>query len=221
MAYNNSFNPVFCSSLILLKTLLLLLLLINPTSSSFVATLSKNDTDFIRTACESTEYPKTCYKSLSRHATAIQQNPAKLARKAMSISLYKTKRAATYISNITEEAGDEAAGPHGDGQALKVCMDLLDGAVNQLTSSVDLMQQYLEAVGVSGKEFVGLQVNTIMTLLHGALMNEDACMDGIFDEIGVHDDLPVNSDVIDCVFKVMEVTRNAVDLFDSFVQNTP
>ncbi|MBA0711449.1 hypothetical protein Golax_010633 [Gossypium laxum] len=73
-----------------------------PTLSSYVYDASAttttviNSTDFIRTSCYATLYPDICYTSLYGYANAIQQDPARLARAAISVSLSKARNMAVY-----------------------------------------------------------------------------------------------------------------------------
>lgn len=60
----------------------------------FLDTTAMNDTNYIRTSCQTTLYPELCYTSLSGYANAIQQDPARLARVAVGISLSKARKTA-------------------------------------------------------------------------------------------------------------------------------
>ncbi|PPD74218.1 hypothetical protein GOBAR_DD28855 [Gossypium barbadense] len=60
-------------------------------------------TDYIRTSCSATLYPDLCYTSLSGYSNPVQQDPARLARIAIGVSLSKARRMASYVSNLTRE----------------------------------------------------------------------------------------------------------------------
>lgn len=62
---------------------------------------TSNDTDFIRTSCQTTLYPQICFTSLAGYSSAIQQNPARLARVAIGVTLNKAKHMAKYVANIS------------------------------------------------------------------------------------------------------------------------
>lgn len=65
---------------------------------------TSKDTDFIRTSCRTTLYPRICYTSLSGYSSAVQQDPGRLARVAIGVTLSKANHLAKYVANISGKA---------------------------------------------------------------------------------------------------------------------
>ncbi|CAK9146596.1 unnamed protein product [Ilex paraguariensis] len=164
------------------------------------------DTNFIRTSCEITLYPDLCYTSLSGYANAVQQDPARLARIAISVSLSKAKHMAAYVSNLSRKA-DYGAPPRA-AAALHDCFTVFGDAVDQIRGSLKQMRR----LGGSG-DSLRFQMSNVQTWMSAALTNEDTCTDG-FEDVP---DGPLKSDVLDGVAKVEEVTSNALALVNSYV----
>ncbi|WOG89024.1 hypothetical protein DCAR_0208260 [Daucus carota subsp. sativus] len=166
-----------------------------------------NNSEFIRTNCQTTLYPELCYRSLSRHALKIQEDPALLARAAIGVSLNRAKRMANYVSNLTQEADTGANEPRAV-SALHDCFSVFGDAVEQIRDS---LRQMLVMNG-SG-ESLRFQMSNVQTYMSAALTNEDTCTDG-FEEVS---DGPMKKDVCDRTVKVTQVTSNALALVNSYV----
>ncbi|XP_059445858.1 21 kDa protein-like [Corylus avellana] len=173
---------------------------------------STNDIEFIRTSCGTTLYPDLCYTSLSRYANAIQQNPARLAKVAISVSLAKAQRMAAYVSNISSQA-DYGADPRAAG-ALHDCFTNFGDAVDEIRGSLKQMRQ----VGDTGAASFRFQMSNVQTWMSAALTDEDTCTDG-FEDVS---DGSVKTDVCDRVAKARKFTSNALALVNSYAaKGTP
>ncbi|TYH39491.1 hypothetical protein ES332_D12G182900v1 [Gossypium tomentosum] len=109
-------------------------------------------TDYIRTSCSATLYPDLCYTSLSGYANPVQQDPARLARIAIGVSLSKARRMASYVSNLTRETAYGA-----DPQASAALHDS------------------------PGSESFRFQMGNVQTWMSAALTDEETCTDGFED----------------------------------------
>lgn len=165
-----------------------------------------DDTDYIRSSCKTTLYPDTCYHSLNHYATAVQQDPGRLARVAIGVSLAKAKRMSAFVANLSREA-DYGAQPRAVA-ALHDCFSVMGDAVDQIRDSLRQMRR----LGGSS-ESLRFQMSNVQTWMSAALTNEDTCTDGFED---VSDDEPLKSDVCDRARKVKEVTSNALAFINSF-----
>ncbi|KAA8532539.1 hypothetical protein F0562_032645 [Nyssa sinensis] len=165
-----------------------------------------NDIEFIRTSCGATLYPELCYNSLSGYANAIQQDPAQLARVAISVSLSKARHMANYVSNISRQA-DYGAEPRA-AAALHDCFSVFGDAVDQIRGSLKQMRR------LNPGESFRFQMSNVQTWMSAALTNEDTCTDG-FEDVP---DGPTKAEVCHRVVKVTEVTSNALALVNSFVE---
>lgn len=189
--------------------------LIDPTSfasaapSPTVTSPASSDSEFIRTSCETTQYPELCYNSLSGYANAVQQDPGRLARVAIGVSLSRARNAATYFNNLSKEADYGAAEPR-VASALHDCFSVFGDAVDQIKDSLLQMRQ-LRTVG--SRESFRFQMSNVQTWMSAALTNEDTCTDG-FEDVP---DGPTKTDVSDHVHNVVGMTSNALALVNSFV----
>ncbi|KAJ1404452.1 Pectinesterase inhibitor domain [Sesbania bispinosa] len=166
------------------------------------------DTEFIRTSCNTTLYPDVCYTSLFRYANAVQQNPGQLARVAISVSLSKVHRTASYISNLTRET--DYGGNSRATQALHDCFSNLGDAVDEIRGSLKQMRQ-IGAAGAGASSFL-FQMSNVQTWMSAALTDEETCTDGFQDV----PDCPTKADICDRVTHVKKFTSNALALVNSY-----
>ncbi|KVH97678.1 Pectinesterase inhibitor [Cynara cardunculus var. scolymus] len=167
---------------------------------------TSGDTDFIRTSCRTTLYPQLCYTSLSSYSNAVQQDPGRLARVAIGVTLSKATHMAKYVSNISRNA-DYDGSPR-VAAAVHDCFSVFGDAVDEIRGSLRQMRR----LGGSG-ESLRFQLSNVQTWMSAALTNEETCTDGFED---VADDGGVKAEVCDRAVKVKEVTSNALALVNSF-----
>ncbi|KAK8659467.1 hypothetical protein V6N13_029668 [Hibiscus sabdariffa] len=167
----------------------------------FLRPTAANDTDFIRASCSVTLYPHLCYSSLSGYADAIQQDPARLARIAIGVSLSKTRHIAAYVSNLTREA-EYRADPRAS-SALSDCVLNMDDAVKEMRGLV-----------VPVSESFRLQIGNVQTWMSAALTDEETCRDGFEDGA----EGPLKTAVCKRAVKVKKLTSNALALVNSYAE---
>ncbi|KAH7516310.1 21 kDa protein [Ziziphus jujuba] len=170
---------------------------------------NENSTDFIRTSCGTTLYPKLCYTSLSRYASAIQQNPAQLALVAMHVTLSKSKHMTTYISNLTRQA-DYGANPRTI-SALHDCFSNFGDAVDEINGSVKQMKNLGVGGGGDGQS-LRFQLSNVQTWMSAALTDQETCTDG-FEDVP---ECPIKKDVCNKATYVKQHTSNALALINSY-----
>ncbi|XP_027340139.1 pectinesterase inhibitor 7 [Abrus precatorius] len=171
------------------------------------------DTDFILRNCNTTLYPDVCFKSLSRYANAVQQNPRQLARVAISVCLSKVHRTASYITNLTREA-DYSSNSRAS-MALHDCFSNLGDAVDEIRGSLKQMRQ-IGAAGAGSGSFL-FQMSNVQTWMSAALTDEETCTDG-FQDVA---DCPVKTDVCDRVTNVKQFTSIALALVNTYANKGP
>ncbi|XP_009605202.1 21 kDa protein-like [Nicotiana tabacum] len=175
----------------------------SPSPSTDVPTTS--NLDFIRSSCQTTQYPDTCYNSLCIYASIVQQDSARLALVAIGVSLDKAKYVVAYFSNLSCEA-NYSAQPR-IGAALHDCFSVFRDSVDQIRDSLNQMR----TLGGSG-ESLRFQISNVQTWMSAALTNEETCTDG-FEDVP---DGPLKMDVSDRAAKVKEVTSNALALINCY-----
>ncbi|XP_022733975.1 21 kDa protein-like [Durio zibethinus] len=192
-------------------TALFFCLHIIPTLSSAdydASTTETNTTDFIRTSCSVTLYPDVCYTSLSGYANATEQDPARLARIAIGVSLSKARHMAAYISNLSR-AADYGADPRASA-ALHDCFSNMGDTVEEIRGSLNQMRQLV----APGSESFRFQMENVQTWMSAALTDEDTCTDG-FEDVA---DGPMKTEVCERMEKVKELTSNALALVNSYAE---
>ncbi|XP_058184323.1 21 kDa protein-like [Rhododendron vialii] len=196
-------HPLF--SLFSLLTLLSPLILLRPTAAAASSAPASNSTDFIRSSCGATLYPELCYNSLAGYASAVQEDPARLARVAIAVSLTRVRSASRYLLNASRRA-DYGPDPRA-AAAAHDCVSVFGDADDQIRGSLRQMRR----LG-SGGESLQFQMSNVQTWMSAALTNEETCTDG-FEDVGDGD---MKTDVTERVVKVKEVTSNALALVNSY-----
>ncbi|KAK4385103.1 hypothetical protein Sango_2634300 [Sesamum angolense] len=187
-------------------TLLILLTFISSSVHSGSAArpaAGATNTEFIRTSCSTTIYPKLCYYSaLASHAITIQQNPKLLAHAALSVSLDTARSTSVDMVKLSRSTGMT---PRQVG-AMRDCIEELSDSVEQLRKSVAEMNQ------MTGSNF-GLITNDIQTWVSAALTDDDTCMEGF---AGKFMNGAVKTAVRGRIVNVAHMTSNALALINSF-----
>ncbi|KAL0299396.1 UNVERIFIED_CONTAM: hypothetical protein Scaly_3010700 [Sesamum calycinum] len=186
-------------------TLLILLTFISSSVHSGSAArpaAGATNTEFIRTSCSTTTYPKLCYSALASHASTIQQNPMLLAHAALSVSLDTARSTSVDMVKLSRSTGMT---PRQVG-AMRDCIEELSDSVEQLRKSVAEMNQ------MKGSNF-GLIMNDIQTWVSAALTDDDTCMDGF---AGKFMNGAVKTAVRGRIVNVAHMTSNALALINSF-----
>ncbi|KAL0307829.1 UNVERIFIED_CONTAM: hypothetical protein Sangu_3008800 [Sesamum angustifolium] len=186
-------------------TLLILLTFISSSVHSGSAArpaAGATNTEFIRTSCSTTTYPKLCYSALASHASTIQQNPMLLAHAALSVSLDTARSTSVDMVKLSRSTGMT---PRQVG-AMRDCIEELSDSVEQLRKSLAEMNQ------MKGSNF-GLIMNDIQTWVSAALTDDDTCMDGF---AGKFMNGAVKTAVRGRIVNVAHMTSNALALINSF-----
>ncbi|GLU02679.1 hypothetical protein SLE2022_199200 [Rubroshorea leprosula] len=179
-----------------------------PTVIAHDLTTASDNIDFIRTSCNATLYPDLCYTSLAGYANAIQQDPGRLARAAISVSLKKAHHMAEYVSNLTRDA-DYGSDPRAT-SALHDCFSNFGDAVDEIRGSLKQMRQAVSR----GSESFRFQMSNVQTWMSAALTDEETCTDG-FEDVA---DSQMKSDVCDRSEEVKKATSNALALVNSYAE---
>ncbi|KAH7570924.1 hypothetical protein ACOSP7_019468 [Xanthoceras sorbifolium] len=208
-------RPLFVLSLLLFSsTFLHPILAVHyasaPTPST--QTAPTNGSEFIRTSCNATLYPDICYSSLAGYSTSVQQNPARLATAAITLTLSKVKRVAVYVSNLSRQA-DFGADPRA-AAALHDCFSNFGDAVDEIYGSLKQMRQLGSAVHSGSKVSFRFQMSNVQTWMSAALTDEETCTDGF-------EDVPegqLKTDVCNRATYVKKLTSNALALVNSYAE---
>ncbi|KAL6007923.1 hypothetical protein ACLOJK_033428 [Asimina triloba] len=173
-------------------------------SSSGLA--EKTSTEFIRTSCSSTTYPRLCIKSLSSYASEIQKSPWQLAHAALSVTLSGARSTSAFFSRLAAQHGLKP----GVAGALRDCIETMGDSVDELRQSI------AEIKHLSGPDF-DLRMNNIQTWVSAALTDEDTCTDGF---AGAAMDGKINTVVRRHITAVAKMTSNALALVNNLASSS-
>ncbi|XP_027110484.1 21 kDa protein-like [Coffea eugenioides] len=185
----------------------ILLICLSLTHFSTTATAARalsgaTNTEFIRTSCSTTTYPKLCYATLSNHATIIRSDPKLLAHAALSASLDSAKSTSSMMAKLSQSHGMTPR----QGGAMRDCVEELRESVDELKNSLDEMPQ------LRGSNFA-LTMNDIQTWVSAALTDDDTCMEGFAGKaMNGNNKIAVRDQIVN----VAHVTSNALALINSY-----
>ncbi|XP_059306869.1 21 kDa protein-like [Lycium ferocissimum] len=167
------------------------------TATRDLAKKSEIDTsEFIKTSCGTTLYPKLCIETLSPYSNSIQTSPMELANSALTVSLKGAKSTTNKISKMSKEQNLGPAEAH----ALTDCVENMEDSVDELQKSL------LEMKNLNGPDFEE-KMGNVMTWVSAALTDEDTCMDGFEGNNG-----KVKATIRNCIVNVAQLTSNALAL---------
>ncbi|XVF08439.1 hypothetical protein REPUB_Repub07fG0003800 [Reevesia pubescens] len=162
----------------------------------------QTSTEFIRTSCSSTTYPKLCFESLSTHASLIQTSPQFLAHSALNVTLSTAKSTSTMMATLSKSHGLKPR----EVEAMQDCVEELSDTIDELRSSIREMGQ------IKGSNF-GLMINDIQTWVSAALTDENTCSDGFQ---GKNMNGNVKTAVRTKIVTIAHLTSNALALINNY-----
>ncbi|KAK9927480.1 hypothetical protein M0R45_024661 [Rubus argutus] len=192
-----------CYLMLALTILQLLVNHMNPCTAA-AASSSKANTEYIKTSCSVTLYPKLCYTSLSIYAGKIKTDPKVLAHTALNVSLLATQATSVVIRRCAKVRGLK---PIETAAALD-CVEEVGDAVDELRKSIDEWGHV-----VKGSRNFAFQMSDVQTWVSAALTDEDTCMDG-FDDHKLTG--RVETIVRREILKVAHLTSNALALINNY-----
>lgn len=164
-----------------------------------------NDLDFIRSSCNATLYPDVCFTSLAGYASAVQDNPAKLAKLAIGVSLSRAKHTASYLSKLSRTAASAA---------VHDCVSNVGDAVEQMHGSLQQLREMNHHR--QGAPAFRFQMSNVQTWMSAALTDEETCTDGVTEEM---EDGDTKTAVCERVGDVKRFTSNALALVNTYANN--
>ncbi|XVF49341.1 hypothetical protein PTKIN_Ptkin04bG0003800 [Pterospermum kingtungense] len=162
----------------------------------------QTNTEFIRTSCSSTTYPKLCFESLSTHASLIQRSPQLLAHTALNVTLSTAKSTSAMMVTLSKTHGLKPR----EVQAMQDCVEELSNTIDELRNSISEMGK------MKGSNF-GLIVNDVQTWVSAALTDENTCSDGVQ---GNNMNGNVKTAVRSKILTIVHLTSNALALVNNY-----
>ncbi|CAI0404423.1 unnamed protein product [Linum tenue] len=155
--------------------------------------------EFIRTSCSATTFPKLCYNSLSAHATKIQTSAKLLASTALDVTLASAKSTTAAMFNLQQSHG--GISPR-DSAAMRDC-------VEEIRQSIDEMH-----ASKGGADFE-MMISDVQTWVSAALTDETTCNDG-FAGKGTAADGEMKTVVRGKIETIGQLTSNALALVNAY-----
>lgn len=152
---------------VLVATLILQFSTSISSSSAARSVPSNANTQYVRTSCSNTSYPRLCYRSLSIYASKIKTNPKLLAHTALNITLKATKSTSRLMKRMSRIHGLKRR----EAAALADCVELVGDAVYELQRSIAEMRH------VRGSNFYQVLAD-VQTWVSAVLTDDDTCMEG-------------------------------------------
>lgn len=156
-----------CYGLTALFILLQFTTYMNSCSATRPLVLMKMNTQYIKSSCNATLYPKLCYRSLSNYSYEIETSPKLLARTALNVTLAATRSASRIMRRLSRSRGLRPI----ESAAVRDCVEVLGDSVYELQKSIKEMGE------TKGSNFE-LQMSDIQTWVSAALTDADTCTDG-------------------------------------------
>ncbi|KAJ9147764.1 hypothetical protein P3X46_029887 [Hevea brasiliensis] len=166
---------------------------------------SNTNTQYIRTSCSNTTYPRLCYHSLSIYAREIKTNPKLLVNTALSITLKATKSTSRLMKRMSRIHGLKPR----EAAAVVDCVEVVGDSVYELQRSI------AEMAHVRGSNFYQVMAD-VQTWVSAVLTDDDTCMDGFAGD-------PMNGNVKTLarrhIVKISHLTSNALALINSYASS--
>lgn len=187
----------------ILVTVLLILTFVQLAASASTATDSlKAYKKFIKDKCNSTTFPKVCYKSLSPYASKIKRNRVTLTKVSIYVALKAAKIAYSTLTKLSKSKGKLT---HGEASVIADCRENIDETLDLLSQSSDELAN-LNGTSSAHDQF---QWDNIKTWMSAAITDEGTCTDE-FDEIQVRPSL--QKKIKTTVYNLSWFTINALAL---------
>lgn len=196
-------------------TLLLLLLLIeSSTATSRDQSSTATNTEFIRTSCVATTYPKLCFSSLSAHAAKIQTSPKLLATTALGVSLSSAEATSSSLRQLSHAVHRVPLRPR-EVAAMADCLEELADTVDELQKSAAEMEKMV-AGKVTGPGSFAMTMSDVQTWVSAALTDETTCSDGFDEKSTASGEL--KTVVKGKIVNLAQLTSNALALINKYAK---
>lgn len=124
----------------------------------------------LKSICSVTNYPGSCYASISELKSSNTSDPEKLFRLSLQVALGALQKVSTMLpekwSNSTKDPGVK--------KALGVCQTVFDDAIDMLNDSISTMD------AKDGERLLTVtKINDLKTWLSTTLTDQDTCLDAL------------------------------------------
>ncbi|OAY57573.1 pectinesterase inhibitor 4 [Manihot esculenta] len=175
----------------------------SPTTTNTTKISSSTYKKYLKSACNSTTYPKLCYSSLSRYYSTIKTNDQTLCTTALNVSLQAASKTSSLAAALSKKRGLS----HIEAEVVQDC-------VYEMRDSIDELNQSLDALGSLefNSSYVRFQISNVKTWVSAAITDEDTCVDEIDDD---EVSSSVKQKIRKSILNVAMVTSNALALINN------
>lgn len=140
------------------------------TSSDSVPPAELTPAASLKAVCSVTQYPNSCFSSISALETANNTDPEVLFKLSLHVAMNELSKIKDYPVKLIEGANLDAPLK----AALNVCATLFDDAVDRLNDSISAM-----AVGEGEKLLSTAKISDMKTWLSTAITDQETCLDAL------------------------------------------
>ncbi|XP_030473352.1 pectinesterase inhibitor 10-like [Syzygium oleosum] len=176
-------------------------------SSSFYSS-NDNNSNFIKTSCSTTTYPKLCNQYLSSYASVVRSNPWKLCNCALSVSLQAARNASSLATALSKQRGLTKA----EAGIVADCVENLGDSIDELKQSIKAMARIGGPSSSTAKDKAEFQMANVKTWVSATITDENTCTDG---STGRKVSAGVKSQIRSSIVDVARITSNALSLINS------
>ncbi|KAF8401461.1 hypothetical protein HHK36_012400 [Tetracentron sinense] len=141
--------------------------------TQLVHSTSQDGDDYVREACNVTQYRDLCIHSLASFSNSAKRSPHRWARAAVSVTLSEAKRVTEYLTKMSKSGGMMGR----EGMALLDCVQCFEDTIDNLHDSLGELRRLVT-------ETFDTQVNDVETWMSAALTDEETCLDGFSERKG-------------------------------------
>lgn len=143
----------------------------------------------LKAVCSVTQYPDSCFSSISAAETANATNPEHFFRLSLAVAMGALQKLPGYADQLGSSVDDVGAKA-----ALGVCSGVFDDAVDRLNDSISSMAAGAGA-GAGDGILSSSKINDMKTWLSAAITDQETCLDALRE---------INSTLTDTVRAAME-----------------
>ncbi|KAK9724486.1 hypothetical protein RND81_05G076300 [Saponaria officinalis] len=164
-----------------------------------------NNTNFIKTLCNTTTYPSLCRKTCIPYASKIACDTRKLTSSALSATLSAANSTSLAISNLSRRRNLTKF----EINVVNDCMESIGDSIDDLNKSIDQINEIIYSKNKDNSDYFRFKVSNIKTWMSACVTNENTCMEGV-EEGNVSP--YVKDRLTKSILSVVKLTRNALSL---------
>ncbi|OMO66001.1 Pectinesterase, catalytic [Corchorus olitorius] len=145
--------------------------LIHRRTNSSPKTVPSTQPASLKTVCSVTQYPRSCYSSISSMANSNTTDPEILFKLSLQVAIDEVFKLSEYPKKLKAEANDSQWK-----SALEVCVDLFDDALDQLNDSATILE-----VGKGENLLTTSKIDDLRTWLSSTSTDLETCVDTLLE----------------------------------------